>query len=462
MYKFKTKPEPHQFTALKRAIKKNKYGVFFQQRVGKTKVAIDFCGIKHVSEDANKVLIVCPLSVRTEWNYQVDEHLPEYIDREFILYPSNQKKRLEIIKNNKPNKLTFLCINYDIIDKQSDRLLKWNPDIIIFDESHLIKNYNSRRSKASYKIAKEVKNVLLLTGTPIPKKWYDIFGQFRAMDASIFGHRWTPFKNKYAIMGGYMGKEIIGCTNKDEIADIIAKHSIRVLRKDVFDEPNIENVIIPVTLEPKAMEHYKQLRDIYVAELDNGQLITADMAGVRLMRLQQLCGGWLKDDTGNWINISSAKIEITIDLIKTKVEGGEQVVVFHRFQREGRDITEKLKKCGINTVEFNGNVSENERKKARDDFQQGNAKVIVMQIATGAMGITLDKAHINVFYSLDFSLANFLQARDRVMGRNQKYDVTNYFIACKNTVDHKVMKTLSKDEDLASSIVDKWRWLLDD
>lgn len=74
----------------------------------------------------------------------------------------------------------------------------------------------------------------------------------------------------------------------------------------------------------------------------------------------------------------------------------------------------------------------------------------------------MDKAHVNIFYSLDYSLANFLQAKDRVMGRNQKHDVTNYFMAVKGTVDEKIMRVLKNDEDLASSIADKWRWLLED
>ena len=78
------------------------------------------------------------------------------------------------------------------------------------------------------------------------------------------------------------------------------------------------------------------------------------------------------------------------------------------------------------------------------------------------MGISLDRAHINIFYSLDFSLSNFQQARDRVMGRNQKNDVTNYMLAVDKTVDKKIMKTLEKDEDIASSISDKWRVIFDE
>jgi SNF2 family DNA or RNA helicase len=462
-YKFKTKPDQHQVEALKHAIVHRKYGIFFQQRVGKTKVAIDFCGVMKQAEDLKKVIIVSPLSVREEWGTQIDEHLSLDLDYNFYLYPDNKNKCKELIQDNlDPEDLTFIAINYDKLRNEVPNLKDWEPDILIFDESHLIKNHSSKRSKASYRLSKGVDNVLLLTGTPIPKNWYDIFAQFRTMNASIFGHRWPDFKRKYCIMGGYMGKEIVGCTDSDYIADTMGEHSIRVLRKDVFDEPKVEHITIPVTLEPKAYKTYKELKQTFVAELDLGTSITADMAGVRLMRLQQLCGGFIKNDEDEIINISNAKLKTLVDLVTTQTEGNEPVVIFHRYRAEGDAIVEKLRSKKLKVAEFNGSVSEDDRKIARNKFQKGELDAIVIQISTGAMGITLDRSHINIFYSLDFSLSNYLQARDRVMGRNQKNDVTNYYLAASKTVDYKVIKTLQKDEDIASAIADKWRWFMDE
>jgi SNF2 family DNA or RNA helicase len=186
------------------------------------------------------------------------------------------------------------------------------------------------------------------------------------------------------------------------------------------------------------------------------------MAGVRLMRLQQLCGGFIKNDEDEIINISNAKLKTLVDLVTTQTEGNEPVVIFHRYRAEGDAIVEKLRSKKLKVAEFNGSVSEDDRKIARNKFQKGELDAIVIQISTGAMGITLDRSHINIFYSLDFSLSNYLQARDRVMGRNQKNDVTNYYLAASKTVDYKVIKTLQKDEDIASAIADKWRWFMDE
>ena len=466
-YRFKTKPDPHQLECLKRALKAGSYGIFFQQRAGKTKVAIDFCGAEYIKDNVKKIIVVSPLSVRSEWVDQLATHLPDNIPYKAFLYPKTTAGRAKLLEDIKtPNEVTFVIINYDILNTECDRLLKWKADIIIFDESHMLKRYTSKRSKAAYKLAKSIRHKLLLTGTPIPKKPHDIFGQFRVLDDTIFGKRWSDFKDAYCVMGGFMGKDVVAYQNKDALADKIAQHSMRVLREDVMTEPKVERVILAVELEPKALKMYKDLKRHFIAELSAEARVTSDLAGVRVMRLQQLCGGFLPQDTengerGELINVSKAKIEATVDLVETRCEGGEQVVVFYRFSQEGETIFGLLQRR-YKVGRINGAIPESDRKINRDKFQAGELDVMLIQISTGATGISLDKAHVNIFYSLDYSLANFLQAKDRVMGRNQKHDVTNYFMAVKGTVDEKIMRVLKNDEDLASSIADKWRWLLED
>jgi hypothetical protein len=79
------------------------------------------------------------------------------------------------------------------------------------------------------------------------------------------------------------------------------------------------------------------------------------------------------------------------------------------------------------------------------------------------MGITLDKATIITYFSMSYSLANYQQSRDRIMGRGQKaLSVTRYYLCCGKKVDRKVMDTLAKNEDVAKAIGDNARWFLDD
>lgn len=465
-YNFKTTPDPHQAYALKECLRHKKYGLFFQQRVGKTKVAIDFCGATHTFYNTSKVLIISPLSVRREWFSQLHEHLGVE-DFDVLMYPGSseykaKEKRKQMTKDyNKPKRLTFIICNYGLLRNEINNLRDWNPDVLIYDEIHLLKSQNSKRSKAAYRLSRDTADYILgLTGTPVPKYWYDVFAIFRAIDHTIFGHRWTDFKNTYAIMGGYRGKQIVGCTNQRDIADTMGANSIRVLRKEVFDEPDIEHVTIPVEFNSKELKTYHNLKTEYMLELEESDVV-ADMAAVRLMRLQQLTGGFVKDEFDEVHQLTHAKLDAVVDLIRTHIEGGEQLVVFHRFSHEGRAIVDNISKF-CDAKPYNGSTSEEDRHKTHQQFIHKEIDVIVMQIATGAMGISLATSHINIFYSLDFSLANYLQARDRVMGRKQESDVvTNYYMAVENTVDEKIIKTLQNDEDVASAIADKWQWFMD-
>lgn len=466
-YKFKTKPDPCQSIALKRALKYGRYGIFFEQRIGKSKVAVDFCGCKFITNQAKIALIVCPMSVMYTWEEQIETHFP--YDFKVWYYPKNVNHRnvlLENIISDNSNSFHFLVVNYDklaVYDRRKfkytevERILKFiTPDILILDESHLVKSYRSRRHKALYKLAKVVPYRLLLTGTPIPKHWYDIFGQYRIMDDSLFGEKWSDFKNRYCIMGGFEGKEIIGCRDKKEISRIMSTRAIRVLRKHALKELPPEDVIIPVELEPKARGLYNELKRKFITELDKETVVKADFAITRLLRLHQLCGGFLKDDDGIYHQVSKAKLNATIDLVKTIVEGGNQAVLFYKFTQEGLELQKVLEKNKIKFGVINGSIPSEKRHKAIKAFQSKEIDIILIQINSGNMGIKLDSAHLNIFYSMDFSLSNFLQAKDRVMGRDQKHQVTNYYMTIRNSVDSKILKVLQKNQDMANVIANSW------
>jgi len=468
-YTFKKRPAKFQADALQKALLHGSYGIFFEQRVGKTRVAIDYCGVQHLAKKANIALIVCPLSVIYAWEEQIAQYFPYDCDIHF--YPeriAQRDKLLESIKQRhttNPSKMSFIIANYARLATYTknkyveiERLKRHlNIDVLILDESHLVKNHKSRRHKALYKLAMTIPYRLLLTGTPIAKHFYDIFGQFRIMNDSVFGHRWADFKENYCTMGGFKGKEITACKDPATLSKLMAKYSYRVLRKDVINEVDVEHVTIPLHFTPKEKALYDELKNKYIVELEKETVVKADFAITRLLRLHQFCGGFIPDDEGDYFQVSKTKLNATVDLLETLVNGGEHVVVFYKFRHEADELYSALYKKRFKIGRINGAVSAHVRRDAINDFQKGELDVILVQIATGCMGITLDAAHINIFYSMDFSLSNFNQAKDRVMGRGQKKPVTNYYMAIKGTVDTKIMRTLQKNQQIADLLVDNWQ-----
>ena len=95
------------------------------------------------------------------------------------------------------------------------------------------------------------------------------------------------------------------------------------------------------------------------------------------------------------------------------------------------------------------------------DFQEDpDVKVFVGQLQTTGMGLTLTAASVAVFYSLDFSYANYEQSRARIHRIGQKEKCLYIHLVAKNTVDEKIMNALKHKGDIAKLMVDDWRTLL--
>lgn len=462
-YTFKTKPDPFQRDALIQALKLKRYGVFFQQRVGKTKTAIDYIMALHMSKGYTRILVTTPLIGIGVWEEQLEEHSP--LPYTFKTLPQTEKGRQKFAASP-INGVVVLCVTHGTLRGALKYLQAWKPEVIVVDELHCFKDPNSKRSKAAYKLTKDLEYVLGLTGTPIPKRPDDMFGIWKVLRPEVFGTSRPKFREKYCIMGGYYDKDVIGYKDKEAMSNIVAPYSIRVLRKDVMNEPKMEPLIVPVTLEPSARKQYIDLQKQFIAELDSGKRVTADMAGVRATRLQQLCGGFLPadhpdPDVKDMVRVSYAKEKALFDLLYSLHDQDEKCVVFCRFLPEIHAITESLKRNKLPHLVMTGATSGFDRKAAVATFQHSEKPMIMlMQETVGSMAICLDTAHTNIYYSMTFSLVDFQQSRDRVMGRGQTCDVTNYMLGVKNSVDYRVMSVLKKDEDLSAEIGDKYRWLI--
>jgi len=83
--------------------------------------------------------------------------------------------------------------------------------------------------------------------------------------------------------------------------------------------------------------------------------------------------------------------------------------------------------------------------------------VFIGQIQTAALGITLTAASTMVFYSLDYSMSNYEQARARIHRVGQKNACTYIHLVAKSTIDEKVLKALRDKSDLARTLVDDYK-----
>ena len=133
--------------------------------------------------------------------------------------------------------------------------------------------------------------------------------------------------------------------------------------------------------------------------------------------------------------------------------------MFARFVPEIEAIKAMLEKKKLGYRLIYG-ATKDRAEQVKDFQENSDVKVFVGQLQTTGMGLTLTAASVAVFYSLDFSYANYEQSRARIHRIGQKEKCLYIHLVAKNTVDEKIMNALKHKGDIAKLMVDNWRTLL--
>lgn len=402
-----------------------------------------------------KLLIVCPLSICGVW----EEEFSKFADFDYNLriLKGSLEKKIETLYSLEGRAVQVSVVNYESVWRIERQIKNWHPDMIICDESHKIKSHNIAASKSLHKLGEKTMYRLILTGTAITNKAIDIFSQYKFLEPKIFGKSFYTFRNHYFDMVGYgLHTPVLKESMKDELKNKI--HSIAFVAKksECLDLPETTDILRYVELEPYAMNTYKHLVRDSFAELQNSEITVTNVL-TKILRLSQLTGGFLGDDDGKKVHqISKAKLNALEDIIDEVTVSGKKLVVMARFIPEIEAIKNLLIKKNLSFSIITGDVKNRADEIAK--FQNDTDVLVFLgQIATAGLGITLTASSTMVFYSLDYSMSNFEQAKARIHRTGQKENCTYIYLIASNTVDEKIMKALKNKVNLAKSLIDDYR-----
>ena len=403
-----------------------------------------------------RLLILAPKSIIAVW----EDEFSKFADFPYSLsvLTGTSQNKTKLLKAIRHSGLEVAVVNYDSVPLIEKELTAWHPNFLICDESSKIKNPTAKMSKATYRIAKVCKYRLILTGTPIQNNPLDFFSQYKVLDDSIFGKSFYAFKNEYAVLGTY--NQPIGWRKLPELVKKAHSIAFRVTKAEALDLPDIIDEIRLIALEDKAQKLYKAFVKESYMELSKGE-VTATNILTRLLRLQQITGGFIRPDeeSERYEQISSAKLDALEDIIDTAISENKKLVVIARFIPEIREICKMLDKKKVKYAHICGEVKD--RAAEVDAFQNNpDCMVFVGQLQTVSMGLTLTAASTMVFYSLSYNFADYSQARARIHRIGQKNNCLYIHLVVKNTVDETVLKALEQKENIAAKIVDDWRAIL--
>ena len=439
------------------------FGFLYEMGCGKTLTAIATMGAAYQMGAIKKVLIVAPTSVCSVWPKEFDEYADFKYNVAVLL--GEKQKRLATLRSLDafPFKaLRVAVINYESTWREGlyEALQEWAPDMVIADESQRIKEPSAKQSKALHRLGDLAKYKLILSGTPIQNNAIDLFSQYRFLDPTVFGTNFYAFRSRYAIMGGFDRRQIVGYKDLDKL--IQKEHSIayRVTKDEALDLPEQTFLNRYIPLEGAAKNLYDRIKRDSFAELENGGQITAPTVLTKLLRLQQFTGGFIQADEGTRSElVFKGKIDALGDILDDYViDAGKKLVIFCRFRPEIDLIGEALKKRRIKYAAIFGDIKIEDRGPIVADFQNNpETKVFLAQIDTAGLGITLTAADTCVYYSVNFNYAAYSQSLARIHRIGQRNACTYIHLVVEKSIDETVLKALARKEDLAKTVVDDWR-----
>jgi SNF2 family DNA or RNA helicase len=412
------------------------------------------CAIELLNRwQTKRTLIICPKSVIQVWVREFAKHAPDWhpipLEKGSIL----QRKHAadQALKSLNGHKVA-LIINYESCWRSP--IAEWFmtnlPEVVICDEVHRLKQPGGVASRFIARLGKLVRRRLGLTGTICPHSPLDIYGSFRFLKPSLFGYSFVQFRSRYAVMGGYQGHQVLDYVNLEELHRKVYSISYRCEAKDVLDLPEEIDETITFDLSPKAMKVYKELEKELISYVEeSGESISASTVLVKLLRLAQITGGWIKTDDGQQVRLDTAKSEALEDLLDGM--GQEPVVIFCRFTKDLDTCKEVCDRLKLTWAELSGQANDLPR------FEEGKAQVLIAQIKSGGVGVDLTRARYTIFYSLGFSLGDYLQARKRTHRPGQTRAVTYYHLCAEKTVDEKILKAIAKRAEIVNYLVDALR-----
>ena len=353
-------------------------------------------------------------------------------------------------------------------DVMLDAVRRFDPEVLVVDELHLIKGATSNSSKLLGRIGKHVKRRIGLTGTVAPHSPLDVFGQWRFLDPYAFGARMRDgtrrqatmgeFRDRFAIQGGWMGKEIIGFKNLDDMHEIMARNSLVVRKEDALDLPPTTDVVVPVNLSAAELKAYADMKDQLATMLASGQLASATNRLTQMLRLRQITSGYLPDDLGQLNQIGTSKADTIRSLVHDSLAGEKRIVVFALFTLEIRQLVDSLTKPGTTVEVIDGSTPGDERRAIRKRFGsldlEPNRVVLVCQIKTMSLAVNeLVTANHAIFASLSQQRADFVQAQARLDRQGQTRPVTFWLCVAPQTVDEVVLKAHREQSDVEAAIL---------
>ena len=396
----------HQEEVLRISEQFNRVAYYYDMGLGKT-----FIGSEKMHKLGNRVnLLVCQKSKVQDWL----EHFKTY----YSDYNIKDLTKNKIYHQGTNNKYIGV-INYDLIYRRKFNIQDFT---LILDESSIIANETTKRSKAILKLKAE--NVILLSGTPVSGRYEKLYSQCKLLGWNItkkdFYERYVIEKEIRKDFVPFPLKIVVGYRNVEELKDNLKRYGAFFKKSDEvinLPEQNFNTLYCEVTSD------YKKFVKDRIITVNDKELV-GDTTLTKMLYERQLCSQYNKN-----------KIQLFKDLLN---DTDDRLIVFYNYNEELK-ILQELTDRPVSVV--NGSTRD------LNNYETKDNSITFIQYQAGSKGLNLQKANKIIYFSLPLSVENFMQSQKRIHRIGQKNTCFYYILEAKDSIDTKVYNALKKGED---------------
>lgn len=425
--------------------------------------------------EVDKLLVVSPLNAFAAWRTEFQE---VFGSKRELYYLNMRDKKY----SNNPGAIKHDWVEADVININYESLQnKLNiindlldaKTMLVFDEVHRVKGVGGQRAKAALSLSQAPHYRYVLTGTPIPNGFRDIYNFLHLMYpdeySSFFAWDLTTLNNIDPEDVNKKLSPFFWRTNKqdlhvpkpdpDIIKEVKPSKNQQLLSQAIYENENGTLAtfirLLQASTNPELLATNINYKELGLVDADSG---VWDKQGSTVEKENASSGEAYKKF--NLTKVEAPKFEIGIDLIEKLVSQGKKVLVWGMFVGTMQKITDTLNGMGIKTTLVYGATPKQDREGMINNFRTGDAQVLVSNPNTLGESISLHQTvHDAVYFEYNFNLTFMLQSRDRInrLGLPANQYTRYYYLMTKGDVAH--MGFI--DNTVYKKLKDKERVMLD-
>jgi SWI/SNF-related matrix-associated actin-dependent regulator 1 of chromatin subfamily A len=391
-----------------------------QQRLGKS---IEICGLINACCDLNRVIVICPATLKIQWKNTLDKWLtvPLAVN---IIWPHTT----ELPKSG------VTIVNFDLLHRWV-----WPcVDMLVIDEAHLIKSPTARRTKKA--LAIRAAHKVFLTGTPILNRPIELYPLIKALDPKSW-----PTLGSFGIRycAGFVGErgwDFSGSSNLEELYDRLRGTTmVRRLRQDVWaDLPLVRREIIELPTDKSTVKR----EDGFRAHLRE----TEDLATAQRVAFERQ--SIVRHET------ALAKVPQVVDFVKDALDANdEKIILFAHHKDVIAQLADALK--DFCPVLITGDTPVDTRMAAENVFRIDPAcRLFIGNMVAAGVGLDLSVSSRVIFAEIDWSPGIVKQCEDRCQNPAKRDSVLVQHLVLEGSIDASMAKALVRKQDILDRVLD--------